>query len=372
MSGPGDDVPAYRTVRVSAPDAPVAELADIEAWQAREEYPQLSFGGPGFGVAREREEGGWELTGGIRELAPQDARDTMGAVFRRMARAAGESGDQDGQAECMRAAERMDSEVVNELTVRGSRYRVVRADAFIRSGPSGPERPRPSDRDPGESGRGHELADPAAGFVIDPVITTGMAEGIFKLELLESVYPEGSVPPQVRADSERAVRAHPGGVLLPAAYTTAELENGRWKPTGPGTHTTPQDARDSLAYYLRVFAPWQLGLDPEQRAVYAAAADELDAGRDCELEVAGRQFRVVRVERLVRIGPDGPEGPRPSDYDPQPPVKVQEQQMRERGVVPDEDENAPIELDEDTQRLAGFVRQEEQRRGKRLGRGDAK
>ena len=36
------------------------------------------------------------------------------------------------------------------------------------------------------------------------------------------------------------------------------------------------------------------------------------------------------------------------------------------------DENAPIELDEDTQRLAGFVRQEEQRRGKRLGRGDAK
>lgn len=49
MSGAGDDVPAYRTVRVSAPDAPVAELADIEAWQAREEYPQLSFGGPGFG-----------------------------------------------------------------------------------------------------------------------------------------------------------------------------------------------------------------------------------------------------------------------------------------------------------------------------------
>jgi len=37
MSGPGDDIPVYRTVRVSAPDAPVAELADTEAWQAREE-----------------------------------------------------------------------------------------------------------------------------------------------------------------------------------------------------------------------------------------------------------------------------------------------------------------------------------------------
>jgi Family of unknown function (DUF5954) len=371
MSGAGDNVPAYRTVRVSASDTPVAELADTEAWQAREEYPQLSFGGPGFGVAREREEGGWELLTGTRELAPQDARDNMGAVFRRMARAAGESGDQGGQAECMRAAERMDAEVIDELTVRGSRYRVVRADAFIRSGPSGPERPRPSDPDPGESGRGHELADPAAGFVIDPVIATGMATGMLKLELLESVYPEGSVPPEVRADSERAVRAHPGGVLLPTAYTTAELEDGRWNPTGPGTHTTPQDARDSLAYYLRVFAPWQLDLDQGQRAVYAAAADDLDARRGNEFEVAGRQFRVVRVERLVRIGPDGPEGPRPSDYDPQPPVKVQEQQLRERGVVPDADENAPIELDEDTQRLAGFVRQEEQRRRKRLGRGDA-
>jgi hypothetical protein len=230
MSGPGDDVPACRTVRVSAPDAPVAELADIEAWQAREEYPRLSSGGPGFGVAREREEGGWELPGGIRELAPQAARDDMGAVFRRMARAAGESGDPDGQAECVRAAERMDSGAVSGLTVRGSRYRVVRADSFVRSGPCGPERPRPSDRDLGEPGRGRELAGPAAGSVIDPVIATGMAEGIVKLELPGSACPAGSVPPGVRADSERAVRAHPGGVLLPAAYTTAELEDGRWQP----------------------------------------------------------------------------------------------------------------------------------------------
>jgi Family of unknown function (DUF5954) len=287
-------------VQVSALDAPVAELADTEAWRAREEYPQLSFGGPGFGVAREREEGGWELLTGIRELAPQDARDSMGAVFRRMARTAGESGDQEGQAECMRAAERMDAEAVNELTVRGSRNRVARADAFVRSGPSGPERPRPSDPDPGESGRGHELADPAAGFVIDPVITNGMAEGMLKLELLEAVFPKGSVPPEVRADSERAV--------------------------------------------------------------YAAAVDELDARRDVELKVAGRQFRVVRI---------GPEGPRPSDYDPQTPVKVQERQLHDRGVVVDEDENAPIELDEDTQRLAGLVRREEQRRRERLGSGDA-
>jgi len=247
---------------------------------------------------------------------------------------------------------------------------VVRADTFIRSGPAGPEPPRPTDPDPGEPGQAHELADPAAGFVIDPVIATGMADGMLKVELLEAVYPEGSVPPEVRAESARAVRAHPGGVLLPTVYTTAELVDGRWKPTGPGTEATSQGARDSLAFYLRVFGPWQLGLDSEQRAVYAAAADELDAGRLCELEVAGRRFRVVRVERLVRIGPDGPEGPRASDYDPQPPVKVQEQRLREPGVVADDDEDRPIELDESSQRLAGLVREEEQRRRARLDRRD--
>jgi hypothetical protein len=104
--------------------------------------------------------------------------------------------------------------------------------------------------------------------------------------------------------------------------------------------------------------------------VYTAAADQLDAGRGSELEVAGRRFRVVRVERLVRIGPDGPEGPRPSDYDPRPPAKAQEQQLGEQGEVTGEDEDKPIELDEDNQRLAGLVREEEQRRRTHLGMRD--
>jgi Family of unknown function (DUF5954) len=142
---------------------------------------------------------------------------------------------------------------------------VLKPRLFIRSGPAGPERPRTTDLDPGEPGRAHEFADPAAGFMIDPVIATGLAEGMLKMDLLEAVYPEASVPPEVRADSARAVREHPGGMLLPTAYTTAELMDGRWKPTGPGTEATPQGARDSLAFYLRVFGPWQLELDSEQR-----------------------------------------------------------------------------------------------------------
>ncbi|WP_232247385.1 DUF5954 family protein [Kitasatospora azatica] len=56
------NVPGYLTIRMSAPDSPVAVLADVEAWTARESYPEiLSAGAPVFGIAREREEGGWEL-----------------------------------------------------------------------------------------------------------------------------------------------------------------------------------------------------------------------------------------------------------------------------------------------------------------------
>jgi hypothetical protein len=114
--------------------------------------------------------------------------------------------------------------------------------------------------------------------------------------------------------------------------------------------------------YLRVMAPWKLSLDAEQRAVYAAAADQLDAERISDVEVAGRRFRVVRVERLMRIGPDGPEGPRPSDPDPQPPVMAQAQQLRDEGVITDADDDAPIELDDDSQRLAQLFHAEEARR----------
>ncbi len=85
MNDPRDHVPAYRTIRVTAPEAPAAVAADTEAWRAHARYPDLRFAGPVFGVAREREEGGWEAYPQFSALAPQDARDSMGSVFRRLA-----------------------------------------------------------------------------------------------------------------------------------------------------------------------------------------------------------------------------------------------------------------------------------------------
>ncbi len=362
MSNPRDYVPGFQTIRVTALEAPVAALADVEAWQAREHYPELRFGGPVFGVARERDHGGWQLHPYFGSLWPQQARDSMGSHFRRLAQEAEQSGDRAGHAECMRAAERMDREAIDEMAVQGTRYRVVRADRFIRSGPAGPEPPRPTDPDPGEPGRAGEVPDPADGFVIDPVIGTGMSEGILKLELLDSQYPDGSVPPAVRRDLVQAAVTHPGGVLLPAAFMLGELAGGHWKPVQAGTSPTPQGARDDLAAYLRVMVPWELRLDETERAVYAAAADKFEAGRRNALAVAGRRFRVTRVERLTRIGPDGPEGPRPTDPDPEPPVLAQPPRPPGQGPATGEDKDAPIQLDENTQRFARLFREEEERR----------
>ncbi len=357
MNSPLDEIPGYQTIRVTAPQTWEAARADEQAWRARGAYPDLCFaGGPAFGVAHERDQGGWQLHRHLSAPFPQDARESMGAHFRLLAKDQPE--DSAARSECLRAAERLDWEAVDEMTVLGARYRVVRADQFLRSGPYGPEPPRPADRDAGEPGQAHGLPDPAEGLVIDPVIPACMSEGMLTLELLDSMRQRGSVPPEVREDLARAARTHPGGVLLPPAFIVGELRRGRWGPVQVTGLPTPQAARDSLVSHLRVWIPYELDLDPGQRAVYAAAADTVEAERADEVTVAGRRFRIVRVERLVRIGPDGPEGPRPSDPDPQPPVMIQVQQSPQGG---EQDEDKPIELSGDARRLARLVHEEEAR-----------
>jgi hypothetical protein len=171
------------------------------------------------------------------------------------------------------------------------------------------------------------------------------------------------VPGEVRDDARAAAAAYPGGVLLPATFMTAEREGGdQWRPGSSGTATTPQSARDGLAMQLRVMVPWQRDLTAEQRSVHNDAADRLDAERCDELDVAGRHFRIVRVERLVRVGPDGPEGPRPSDPDPVPPVMVQDRELREQGILREDEDASSEEADESTQKFLRLFEEERRRR----------
>ncbi|KNB52299.1 DUF5954 family protein [Streptomyces caatingaensis] len=331
MSDHSEHMPGYRQARTVVPAAPVAALADEEAWRARDGYPEvLGAGGAVFGVARERAEGGWTVLSHLGDHAPQDARDTLASHFRRLAQDARATGDRALHEECAAAYGLLDREAVDDLTVGGVRHRVVRAERFVRMGPDGPEPPRPSDPDPAAPGHGHRIPDPVDGFVLDTATTTGVAEGLLKAELLSLVRRPGTVPADVRDDSVRAAHTHPGGVLLPAAFLIAERVGNRWEPVTGGSRN-PQAARDTLAVDLRVMAPVTRRLDARERAAYARAADRLDAERAGELRVVDRLFRVVRVERLVRVGPDGPEGPRPSDPDPQPPVLVHDRGPGERG-----------------------------------------
>ncbi|MFE6774479.1 DUF5954 family protein [Streptomyces sp. NPDC057702] len=362
MAEMGENVPAYRMIKVTGPQGPVEAVVDVEAWRARASYPDiLGLGGPVFGVCREHEAGGWELLDAFSGLAPQESRDDMGAVLRLRGKEVRAAGDVAGHDECLRAADRLEWERLDELTVLGTRYRVVRAERFIRTGPDGPEPPRPSDPDPAGPGEHYRADWDENGYIIDPAQPTAAAEGALKIELLSLICTADAVPPDVRQDSVRAATTHPGGVLLPATFMTAERTGGRWVPDSAGVETTPQQARDGLAMGLRVMIPWRLGLTEEEREPYLRAADRLDETRADELDVLGRRFRVVRVERLVRVGPDGPEGPRPSDRDPYPPVGLLGEPESEAAA------SQPIELDEDTQRLSDMLDTERARDRTRRG-----
>ncbi|GAQ69722.1 DUF5954 family protein [Streptomyces turgidiscabies] len=357
-----DDVPAYLTVRVTAQDGPIAAFAEQEAGEAARRYPDLmGVGIPEFFHARECETGGWELYGHGSDT-PQGSRDSLGSVFRMRAGEAHEAGDEVARRKWTAAAERMDREVVNDVRVRGERFRIVRASRFVRMGPNGPEPPRPSDPDPAEVGEAYRVGPRTKGFVVDPVTGTGLSDGILRMDLIQFVGVTPGAPPEVRDDARRAIHTHPGGVLLPAVYMISERVDGSWRAHDPGaSDSTPQGARDALAHWLRVMAPFTLRLSEEKAAEYALAADRVDERRSNVATVDGIRYRVTRVERLVRVGPDGPEGPRPSDFDPDPPVDVQTRRLKEQGLWREEDDE-PIPLSERTLELKRRWDAEEARR----------
>ncbi|MFD3485022.1 DUF5954 family protein [Streptomyces sp. NPDC058665] len=362
MNAYGEGLPAYRTIRMTVQDGPIAAFADEEAWRARERYPTIvGMGLPAFVGAKESEQGGWEILRSAGDT-PQSVRDSLGSYFRGLAKEASAAGRAADREKYRAAYEKLDRVAVDELRVLGTRYRVVRVEQFIRLGPDGPEPPRPSDPDPGEVGEAHRLPSRVEGFVIDPYTGTGMAEGLLKFDLMQFVLKAGTAPPEMRGDSLRAVETHPGGVLLPAEFAIAECgKDGQWKPHS-GSAPTPQAARDRLAIDFRVMKPVLRRLSDGERAEYAKAADRLDEKRGAGVSVGGLRYRVARVEQLVRIGPDGPEGPRPSDFDPDPPIEVQTREQGEEGVADDGDDESSAELAADMREMKRLLDKEEARR----------
>jgi hypothetical protein len=276
------DVPEHLTIRITQQSDPVSAVTEDDAWRAVDAYPEVAVVGAVFGFAEPGSGGHWRVVA-LGRRTPQDARELLGAHLRTMAV---DSGDPGERARCSAAARRLELGDTDEVNAGDLRYRVIRAEQFVRTGPEGPEPPRPTDLDPVAPGAGRRVAARTTGLVLDPGAATGLSDGLLRLELLSA----GQAP-----------RTHPGGVLLPTEFAVAEEVAGAWQPL-TGSSPSPQSARDDLADYIRRVAP-------------AASTDRLDAERPDEIAVLGRHFRVVRVEQLVRVGPDGPEPPRPSDAD---------------------------------------------------------
>lgn len=358
----------YQVIRVGLPEAPVPAMADVEAWQARERHPELRTRAPWYGVAEEELGGCWRVLD-IDDMEPQNCRDTLAHICRLREKDAKDQGDTDAARAWEAGYRTMDRFKANELTVRDSRFRIIRGEYFFRVGPQGPEPPRPSDPDSAPIGPGQPGRDPAKDHLLDPTVATGISEALLKFDFMNASYPPG-VPPDVRADSLRAMDTHPGGVLLPAAFAVFEETPSHWTSRGRG-HETPQAARDALTSSLAAMLParvriWSERMDelPEEMRLsiarrdgylapgdadltekqmrrIATAVQRLEAERIDEITVLRHRYRIVRLERFVRLGPEGPEPPRPSDYDELQPIEIQTEQDRAAGYYDDEEDEEP-------------------------------
>ncbi|MEV5204530.1 DUF5954 family protein [Streptomyces sp. NPDC053720] len=314
--------PDHLVINVRHREDPVSLVTEADAFAASRTYGNIVVRGPLFGVAEQRrgERPRWRLLTDMDTGYPQDARDALNSHL--WFKAKDKTDDPKERRVLLDAVARLETEPLNELTVGDTRYRIVRADEFARTGEGRLEPPRPTDVD--TEGWDMQARTPSTtkGFVVDHAAAVGLTEGLARMGLVPVAYTSERFPPDVLADSQRALRTHPGLVLLPVVFRVMERKEKTWSMTS-SQHPTPQDARRSLVYHLKTFLPLAEEIDEQETAVYARAADAFTRRlRPNELTVRGRCFEIARIERMMRVGPAGPEGPRPSDIDDQGPTKI--------------------------------------------------
>ncbi|MFC9341513.1 DUF5954 family protein [Streptomyces sp. NPDC057020] len=345
-------------VVVRVPVEPVEAAMEADALDAAARSSGLVVRGPLFGVAVQSESGGrqWQVVLEVAHGCPQRARDALNSLL--WFRAKDEAMNPDQRRVLLAAVARLEKECVDELTVLGTRYRVVRAEEYAAIDEHGAiETPRPTDPEPltpdWSPGSGASSPQVDDGLVLDPDAPLSPLQAAERLSLRSLAYSGIRFPEPVLHDSARAVESHPDVVLMPPAFLIVERSGTEpWTP-GSGLQATAHDARRTLAFALTWMEPRTRGLipydaEPEidahtvvaentspaaaELALYADAADRLRAGRLNEVEVHGTVFRIGRARRLLRWGPDGPEGPRPSDVNTHAPYALHPR-MDEAGTV---------------------------------------
>ncbi|RFS85404.1 hypothetical protein D0T12_10215 [Actinomadura spongiicola] len=272
---------------------PVAAVMLADACRAVSAYPELVVLGALF-TAAERVPGGWQIVCPCDPL-PQGARELLAVHLDDRAAMA----NAEEARRLAVAARTLQDEAADEVIAAGRRFRIVRIEQLVRTGPEGPEPPRPTDLDPRP--RGRRAARP-----YDLLPDNGPASDVAIAELLSQVL-------------NAAAGGDPSGVFTPVAlapaFTVAERGERRWRPVGR-LHDAPQQARDSLVTYFRHVVPAVESPASTDVAQFAEAAALMeDETRRNGIAVAGRRFRIVRIERVTLMGPDGPEPPRPTDFD---------------------------------------------------------
>ena len=254
--------------------------------------------GPLF-TAAEHVPGGWQVVCPCDPL-PQGARELLADhLDDRASLADGPSG-----RELRDAALTLRTKSADIMTVPGGRFRIVRIEQLVRTGPDGPEPPRPTDLDlPPADHR--PVPSRSYDLLPEDRVTSDLTTAELLCQVLDAAAATGNEPS--------------GAFLTPLAlvpaFTIAERTGGRWRPVGR-LHETPRQARAALVTYFRHVAPTVEQTGTVDTAAYAEAADLMaDETRRNGIEVIGRRFRIVRIERITLMGPDGPEPPRPDDFD---------------------------------------------------------
>ncbi|WP_331737843.1 DUF5954 family protein [Streptomyces sp. NBC_01276] len=243
-TGPGGAWPVV--VRV-----PVDLVVEADAADAARQLADLAVRGPLFGVAAQDGRGGpgWLVVSAVTAGCPQEARDSLNSLL--WFRAKDEARDREERGALLAAVARLEGERVDDLTVAGTRYRIVRAEEYAAAGPAGIEEPCPTDPEPAvpDWTRGARRAEIDAGLVLDPDAPVTPMQAAERLALRDLSYAGTRYPATVLADSRRAVETHPDVLLRPATFTVVEKTGTGWKPVS-GPHVSAHDARRSLDFAL--------------------------------------------------------------------------------------------------------------------------
>ncbi|WP_329404243.1 DUF5954 family protein [Streptomyces melanogenes] len=338
-----EDAGGQRPLVVRVPVEPVEAVAEADAADAVRRAGNFAVRGPVFGVAAQDADDGarWRVVVAVTADNPQEARDSLNSLL--WFKAKDDAKDRAERRGLLAAVAQLERERVQELTVLGTRYRVVRAEEYAGEGSGGIELPRPSDPEP--AAPDWDAKTPAAriddGLVLDPDAPLTPTQAAETVALRDLTYTGTRFPTSVRDDSRRARQTHPDVLLLPTTYTLVERSSTGWTPAS-SPHPTPHEARKTLEYTLLQYEPRRRGLLPDllsdartvlaagdcdpqtaaQLATYVAGADRLRAAPVNELEVHGVVYRIARTRRMLRWGPDGPETPRPTDSTGQDPCPI--------------------------------------------------